>query len=399
MARIRRRVTFENVGHRYRKVSGTVVNDNDIVTRDVSTCSDETHKYPYTESDPLEINRVNRQQFKRVNGAFKNSITDIKVTNDMTEYVRGAAFGHHTIPDMPPLAADALKVLAFSNPNRGQSGIGQDLVDLNSIIPKGLYATGKGILDKSADANLWAQFGILPLIEDVKAVFEYRRRVNQRIKEFNSLFLKGGLRRRINLGHYTMQTEDPSVALNGNVYSCTARVVHTTRAERWGVVRWTADGWSLFDLRDQELEAEVTRILYGLDIDPVNLWELIPWTWLISWFSNVHLLQVANKGNFKVKASEISIMTHTESTYDFHPVSISTGFTGGYGTVVSERKQRDIVPVSATAHIAWNNLNFGFSRTSILASLGVQRWSKGKWIDSASDLWAKYASHLGMPPT
>lgn len=399
MARTRKRVTFVNIGHRYRKVSGTIVNDNDVVTQDVSTISDETHKYPYTVSDPMTLNRVDRSRFKRVNGAFKNSITDIKVTNDMTEYVRGAAFGHLALPDMPSLASDALKVLAFSNPNRTGSGIGQDLADLGSIIPKGLFATGKSILTRGAEANLWTQFGILPLIEDVKAVFEYRRRVNQRIHEFNSLFLKGGLRRRINLGDYSAQTENPSVALNSNVYTCRARMVHTTQAKRWGVVRWTADGWSLFDLRDKELESEVTRLLYGVDIDPVSLWNLLPWTWLIGWFTNINLLMAANKGNFKVKASSISIMTHTRSDYDFHVTSLSTGFTGGSGTVVSERKQRDIVPVSATAHIAWNNLNFGFSRTSILASLGIQRWSHGKWINAAPDLWAQYASHLGMPPT
>lgn len=398
MARIRRRVTNRNVGHRYRKVSGTIVNDNDVITDDVSRCSDETHKYPYTKSDPCQIDHVDRSRFHRVNGSFKNSITDIKVTNDMTEYVRGAAFGHLSPPDLPSLAADALKVRAFSNPNRGKFGIGQDLADLSGAIPKGLFAIGKSMIHRTADANLWYQFGLLPLIEDVKAVFEYQRHVNQRIKEFNSLFLKGGLRRRIDLGSYALQTENPSVALNSNVYTCYARMVHTTQVKRWGVIRWQADGWSLFDLQDRELESEVTRILYGLDVDPANLWDLIPWTWLIGWFTNINLLMEANKGNFKVKSDSVAIMTHSHSEYEFTPTSLSTGFTGGGGTVVAETKKRDIVPTSATAHIAWNNLNFGFSKTSILTSLGIQRFDS-HWIEKSASHWAKWASSLGLPPT
>jgi len=35
------------------------------------------------------------------------------------------------------------------------------------------------------------------------------------------------------------------------------------------------------------LQAEhVNRILYGLDLDPSLVWELVPWSWLVDWFSS-----------------------------------------------------------------------------------------------------------------
>lgn len=394
MARSRTRVTSRNIGHRYNEVSGVVQLDADYVTDDKSTIQDELHPYPFIEQGAMTLTRTDRSRFHRVNGSFKNSTVNRWVSNDLTDYVKGTTLSHLPVPDVPLETDDALKALAFSNPNRGGSGIGQDLVDLGSIIPQGLYATGRSILERSADANLWAQFGILPLIEDVKAIFEYRRRVNQRIKEFNSLFLKGGLRRRIDLGVYTATTEDPSITLNSFIYNRSCKYTITTTVKRWAVVRWQADGWSLFDLQDQELEAEVTRILYGLDVDPTTLWEILPWTWLISWFSNIHLLQVANKGNFRVKCSGVAVMTQTETAHDFQPRSITSGYSGGYGTVVVTTKKRVIVLPSATAHISWNSLSRSFSRTSILASLGIQRFSKGKWIDAAGKLWDKHKHHL-----
>ncbi|UJQ85338.1 MAG: putative maturation protein [Leviviridae sp.] len=283
---------------------------------------------------------------------------------------------NHVIPpDLPSAGADALKVLAYSNPNRGSGGdIGQDLIEGMPGLPGLLKSTGDSVLKKGADSHLWWEFGMEPLIDDLYKIYEYRQIFYQRLKEFNSLFMKGGLRRRINLGSYSATTEDASVGIQTNYFFVTARRVTTTKVKRWGVVRWYPYGWSLLDLADGELEGRLRRLLYGLDLSPESLWNKMPWTWLTNWFTTTGLWLKANKSNFAVKPGPVCIMTTYETTIEFKVLSKTSWISVSGSSIKHVTKERQVIPSGGIPFSFFRpNSDFGLGKSSILGSLAIQR--------------------------
>lgn len=387
MSRTRTKVDAVHTGHVFRRLQGNVITDHDEICKNLSICLDGTSKYPYTTSMPCDIDHFQRDTMTMNGQSTANPLASnlTKITDMVPDYCVGTPMTHLALPDMPSAGDDALKVLAFSNPNRGSGAdFGQDLLEAYQLLPKSIFAAGKSAIERGANAHLWWEFGLGPLIDDLKKLMEHQKRMEQRLREFNSLFQKGGLRRRINLGSYSASSGPKSVALQSNYVTWTANRTITTTATRWGVVRWHPHGWTLLDFTEVEMRGRVLRLLYGLDLSPEAIWNKIPWTWLVGWFTKVGLWLKVNKNNFPVTPGPVSICTTYETTYNFTTTSKTSYLQTSGDTITHQTKKRQIVP-SGTYPLSLmrgrdTDIYRELDKSSILGSLAIVRLGNGRFL-------------------
>lgn len=132
-----------------------------------------------------------------------------------------------------------------------------------------------------AAANLAIQFGWMPFVSDLWKIATLQDSVEKRRKELSKLYDKG-LKRRLNLGSATVSAEGSAQIWStlGIGATVTTKTVHT--ANGWGVARWKPNGnvppWKPTD-------GELRRQLTGVSADAIllNLWEGLPWSWLVDW--------------------------------------------------------------------------------------------------------------------
>ena len=114
----------------------------------------------------------------------------------------------------------------------------------------------------------------------------------------------------------------------------------------------------------------------------LNIWNALPWSWLIDYFANVSDYLGANQIGRSAVASRACIMTHRRINYTHgavigKPGKLSGQLTLSPGSVLSEQKTRTIVspPVLPTIQIP----ALSGHQLSILGSLAVLR-RRRPWV-------------------
>lgn len=371
MTRTRVRVTRDVYG----SVKGGAWNINQH-QQDKSVCNDELHPYPYRVDGPLYVNHVDRGGITLCQGQRVDAGDNLIICRDMMpDVLDGSDFNFVPDPSVPTVGSDALRVLALTNPSRGEAEVGEDLSSpLGKPIRK-IRDIGDSLITNAADAHLWTVFGFLPFIEDLKKILKHQELEARRLREIDSLFKNGGLRRKVQLGSYSVQNVG-SGPIHSNGFAVSAVYKRNTTRKRWGTVRWSPLGNAWLSLSDIERTAKVRRMIYGLDFDePTTLWRLMPWTWLINWFTEVGNLQKAFKQGIPVLPGNVCIMTQTTHTVDVRVTAISNWVSGGGGTIRRTEKVRNIVPSGGLPRAFFKpNVKLGPERSSILGSLFVQRF-------------------------
>lgn len=383
MTRTRSRVVDQHTQHVYRKVTGVVVTDHDEVVQTLSVCKDDVQQgggYPFVDNHPLLIDHYDRSSMIANGESNPGGSSNTKITSWIPDYIATAPLNHGNPAGVPSALDDALKVLARTNPNRTNIDIGEDLIQGLPGLPLSIKRAGDSIIDNAARDHLWWSFGFKPLIEDILDLLKYQEMFEQRLREFNSLFDKGGLRRRVQLGTYSSFSNLGSTVLQSNYFSIIATRLAHTSINRWGTVRWYPYGWQLLDIPETELRARIRRLLLGLDASPSSIWRKLPWTWLAGWFSTVGLWLQANKNNFAVLPGPVCIMDHTQTQYTFSLTSKSDWISLSGRTASHESKQRTVVlPGSLPISFFRPSHDWDLGKSSILGSLAITRLGQGKW--------------------
>jgi hypothetical protein len=125
---------------------------------------------------------------------------------------------------------------------------------------------------------------------------------------------------------------------------------------------------------DEELYKLAVRLVYGLDISFASLWEAMPWTWLIDWFSNVGDIINANRNTMPV-SHEDSCLMYTTTTRIVNVEWVyripACTYTVRPAPFRYERKTRTVLPNVAMPEFAVDIIDQ--RRASILSSLAVTR--------------------------
>jgi len=263
-----------------------------------------------------------RLSYERVTPAIANSTGSylgINKVSTMESFpvcwnYTGAAVSHLSLPALPSIGARAATVAARTNPSRAHVQVPVIFSELREI-PGLVRRFGNDAFKNIGDANLRVQFGIKPMLSDLRRLANFQAVVEKRLRELESLRKNGGLRRRVTLSH-DIAVDTPTVELlqssPHSIYGSRSRV---TERDVWGSARWKPNA-IISGLDPDEIAALVRRTLLGLTVSQItqNLWDALPWSWLIDWFANIGDLLAGMNNSIGHLAGDVCIMTHTRTT-------------------------------------------------------------------------------------
>jgi hypothetical protein len=236
---------------------------------------------------------------------------------------------------VPNTSALLTKAIALTNPSRpGVTPLTllQDIVEM----PKQLKDVGKLIktpkrllsLREIANQNLAIRFGWLPLIQDVKDLLSFQDHVHQRAGELNRLYSSSGLHRRIRLGHNACDQERNVVLASSNSgLQGDTRITSISRQEIWATVRWYPTSAPPFDPSDAGRIKAARKLVSGMTVEGLlnGLWEVIPWTWIVDWFTDIHGYAMGASNTIPALPKSACLMVDTKTEH-----SVFTSKSGFY---------------------------------------------------------------------
>lgn len=280
----------------------------------------------------------------------------------------------------PSIPSDA-SIWARTNPSRPTVLLPVFLFELREL-PDMLRQAGRILLDMRnwrnyirpesrardlATANLAIQFGWLPLLGDLLKLATFQESVEKRRKEVDRLFSGKGLKRRIQLGGGSQDLSPVSGFANfGSYKNFSISVSQHSSWSAWAVCNWKPNTPSGLPPSDKALRAYVT----GLHPSHIlaNVWEALPWSWLIDWFSNVgDVIQAGNQTLASPNGGCVCVQITSVASHN-SVVNGSDRLTAG--TVKLTRNNRS--PLGASTLTASFPL-LGAGQLSILGSLVYTR--------------------------
>ncbi|UJQ85540.1 MAG: putative maturation protein [Alehxovirus frumentivicinum] len=289
---------------------------------------------------------------------------------------------------LPSVGTVATAALARSNPSKPAISMPNFLYELkdlpgmirdignlkrqlNNVVVKGPQRVNA---KNSANHFLAYQMGWRPLINDLKKLLTFQADVDKKIRELENLYNNGGLQRKVRSPGWVASGEDiifsntPMESVITTDIRC--RVTRFTTAERWATVRWYPRYRPDHRYSSKELARLARRLVFGVNgISAKQVWDAIPWTWLIGWFSNVDEYLQAHSNTIPLIHSRPCVMTHTKSTYSWTRLDSTSWCTGGNAVGGVETKVRTTSSGTLSAAIPFLNGR----QISILGALAIQR--------------------------
>jgi hypothetical protein len=275
-----------------------------------------------------------------------------------------------------------LTTVARTNPSRPEltpASIIQDLYELPSMlrdVGKLLETPTRLLSAKDAgNKNLAVQFGWLPFIRDINLLLDLQAHILRRRRELSKLFSGKGLRRRITLAEDT-QFGRATQTYSFGKGSITILTDITVVREVWATIRWKPSSAVLEVPGDHELNLLARRLVLGLTPEGLvkGAWDLLPWTWLVGWFSNVGDYLTAVSDTVPATHSGACLMNKMVCTVVPSPAIASSGVVSTAmtsGVYINSIRSRT---PSGVPTPGFSIPFIGMNRLSILGSLAVQRF-------------------------
>jgi hypothetical protein len=275
-----------------------------------------------------------------------------------------------------------LDLIAGTNPSRPVFTPPQVLQDIIEL-PKLLRETGSLLRKPSkllspkeaANAHLAGRFGWAPLIEDLIKVIGLQKTILKRNKELRDLYSGKGIKRRLKFANETKTTKSVHLLAYGSTL-ISADVHQVVRKDQWGTINWKPTDPPPFHPSDEERNKFALRLALGLTVEGMakGAWDVIPWTWLLGWFTNVGKYTLLHSNTVPAVHSGACLMNRVVSTS--FPGMVTVKNSKAYllsptGAFVHSTKTR--VAASGAVLPGFNMPYLDMSRLSVLASLFVQR--------------------------
>jgi hypothetical protein len=320
----------------------------------------------------------------RVTGSFTVTLTEFLSTS-MSQVISHPSGLESTIPSVGTVAT---AVIARSNPSRPDISIPNFLYELKDLpgmirdigrlknqIRNGLGKGSSRINAKNAASHSLAyQMGWRPLISDLRKLLDFQAIVDKKMRTLQNLYDGDGLQRRVRSSQWrgTLSTTSTGQLAESVIDSAIVhRIDRFSQIERWGTVRWKPA--SLPDPRfsSKQMARLARDLAFGMNrVTAKQVWDAIPWTWLIGWFSNADEFIQAHSNAIPLVHSTPCIMTHaiTKTTWT-RTDNLKSVYLGGEGDAGYETKDRVINGGTLSASIPFLNGR----QLSILGALAIQR--------------------------
>lgn len=223
-----------------------------------------------------------------------------------------------TLDTSPIPAPDGwyLDTVARTNPSRPilcPPTLIQDFVDLPKMLRNlgNLMKRPQDVLTPKGMANGYLEtlFGWMPFVDDIKKLLDLQSLISKRSSELHRLYSSEGLRRRLSLGDtHTVE----SIAYTVDSYGTSKWVVpFSVQVDKraWSTIRWKPTTLPPYHPDDSKWNNLSRKLVLGMTSEGLakGLWDVIPWTWLIGWFTNV--------GQYLLAYSNTVPASHTEACF------------------------------------------------------------------------------------
>jgi hypothetical protein len=337
MTRIRQRNT-NFTGYRTERFGAHVTNSRTVEVK-FEECTDETFagdRWPFVVTSRYRTGGL-------INGISGSALTGYTWNNYPCAYVTDAYLGTAlSISGVPSNGTIAAKTIARTSPYRASTvsleyisempGYGRTAYELfrerfnrfKKVWPEKKFAA----LTRAAKVNILFYFGIIPVISDLEVLIKFQEIKDRRVKEIERLYGKRGLRRTIDYWEgsssqanvYNQIIQSQGVVLDCDVHKVTKKVIKSH-------IRW----YPLFPLKpnDQEMSRKLRAAIFGYDINPYTIWQLVPWSWLIDYFTNLGDILKGCSNMYEIRHDPVNVMTttFTQSWTDNHSVHTNSSGT------------------------------------------------------------------------
>lgn len=176
--------------------------------------------------------------------------------------------------------------------------------------------------DVSNNQTVGYDFGLMPVVRDIVNLFSLPKFVDDRIDRIRAN--AGVLREHRNVHSHSIKTVQEGIPFNtAHGISVQSRKSITYSESARGTVVWTPKK-SVYTTSDQEMRDKAMALALGLSPTQLvyNMWELLPWSWLMDWFGNTGDALAANAASFDYNCDiTISTVRQIQVVYDHTSVS------------------------------------------------------------------------------
>lgn len=240
----------------------------------------------------------------------------------------GALSSNPSLPNLTDAVA-ATMALARTNPSRPIVDVWTFLYELKDIPQMVLQAgqllrkygnnarlSQRFLRDTDKDiANFFLayQFGWEQFYRDLLKLFDFVGDVQKRTKQLDDLSA-GDLRLTSTVLDATWSPVDSAGMYVGPLYQAVTSILTSWKLDRkiWVRIRYKPTAQT-FKYLGTDHHAAARRISYALDgPDWDTIWNMIPWSWLLDWFSTAGDYFAANRNRLGVQVDDVAVMRRTE---------------------------------------------------------------------------------------
>jgi hypothetical protein len=275
-----------------------------------------------------------------------------------------------------------LDLVAGTNPSRPVLNIPEAVENIVSL-PRMVKSLGDLIMSPASKMNpkgfageyLGVQFGWRPLIDDLTKLLNIQSYVIKRNRELHQLYSGKGLRRRLKFADDTTNAavnSQTSVGISVITQSCSL----TVKREQWATIHWYPTSLPPYHPDDPRWNLLTHQLVLGATPEAMlnGIWKVIPWTWLIGWFTNFGKYTLANSWTIPATHGAGCFMSKAEATYQSAGVTWTNTRGGSLSHSGKASRVVRMRQVSSTVTAGANMPYLDMFRLSILGSLFVQKF-------------------------
>nr|UOL48990.1 MAG: putative maturation protein [Leviviridae sp.] len=266
------------------------------------------------------------------------------------------------LKDLPGMAESAL------NFGKSLPQAGRLIQNALSQLSKGRRPPGPSSSDL-AGINLQLNMGWAPFVGDLEKMLGLGEAAARRLKQLQRM-AKSHITKRVEVDSRSESASWDAVFDFGGAYF-KGRANQMRTAERWASARW-----QYFDHaipKSPITEADVSKIILGLSGPSLStLWNALPWTFLIDYFTDLGDVFEATRSGMQMYSSHKCVCTETKST---NTISMNGMFgTRGTGGGQLTRLTKTRLPLTDFPSPSFDGF-LSAKQVSILGSLAVARRS------------------------
>ena len=344
-------------------------------------CTDATMPRPYTTDHPLSLEKtVVRPTI--LNGQIEADAGSFYGPERYQNYRFHPFSANVSLYEFAPFNPDYYKTMALANasPYRSYVNLPLFLFELREL-PGMLQQLGR-ILQRKIRATdvaggyLAYSFGWAPLVSDLKKLFDFTKKIEDRKAYFRRL--ESGTHVRRSLGTQTVQVSTPMKATLTRMVGSDPAIEVEAQLEETQKVWYTLNAKlrTPLSMSQSDLHSLSRNQVLGLRINPADIWDAIPWSWLIDYFVNIGDVLEASRAVIGMDITRINVMCLSKQVVVFQPKYVHTGLTCQPGFVYRTKKAR--YPFSNATPAVTTTPFFTDHMAAILGSLVTVRALKAR---------------------